>query len=104
MKTKYLKRIGIKDTKEVGISRLRRLHQHHLSHVPFENLDIQNQIPISLETEDLFNKIVHNHRGGFCYELNYLFHQLLNALGYSTKVIAARIYNDQGELVYTLVT
>lgn len=29
--------------------------------------------PISLELDDLFRKIVINHRGGYCFEMNGLF-------------------------------
>ena len=38
--------------------------------VPFENIDVQNGKPISVDIDALFNKIVHDKRGGFCYELN----------------------------------
>lgn len=38
--------------------------------VPFENIDVQNGKPISVDIDAIFNKIVHDKRGGFCYELN----------------------------------
>ena len=41
--------------------------------VPFENIDVQNGKPISVDIDALFNKIVHDKRGGFCYELNSFF-------------------------------
>ncbi|MEJ7469568.1 arylamine N-acetyltransferase, partial [Staphylococcus warneri] len=45
--------------------------------VPFENINVQNGIPISVDINDLYHKIVDNHRGGFCYELNTLFQAYL---------------------------
>ena len=38
--------------------------------VPFENIDVQNGKPISVDIDALFNKIVHDKRGGFVMELN----------------------------------
>ena len=33
--------------------------------VPFENINVQNKIPISIDIKDLYNKIVIQRRGGF---------------------------------------
>ena len=50
--------------------RLIRLHRCYATHVPFENIDVYNDKDISLKTEDLFDKIVTRHRGGYCFEMN----------------------------------
>ena len=34
-------------------------------------------------------------RGGFCYELNGLFHALLKELGFSCSIISGRVYNNK---------
>lgn len=65
----------------------------HLMSVPFENLDIQNNIKIDLT--NLFDKIVTRKRGGFCYELNGLFYRLLKEIGFTVKLISARVYDGE---------
>lgn len=65
--------------------------------VPFENLDIERKRPIQLSEEVLWNKIVVQKRGGFCYELNGLFAELLKKIGFTVTYLNARVYNREGE-------
>jgi len=73
---------------------LTHLQRFHLLNVPFENLDIHYDTPIELDIQKLYNKIVLNKRGGFCYELNGLFFELLARIGFDAKRISARVYNS----------
>ncbi len=82
----YLERIGA--TRSTGLRDLHRLHQ---TAVPFENLSIHLGERISLADSDLYDKIVTRRRGGFCYELNGLFAQLLSALGHDVARLGARV-------------
>lgn len=72
------------------------LHRLHLLHVPFENLDIQYGIPIELNREAFYQKIVLRRRGGFCYELNGLFFELLSRLGFNVKQVSAQPCDANG--------
>jgi N-hydroxyarylamine O-acetyltransferase len=85
----YLKRIGYSGSLVPDAETLRALHLAHLQAVPFENLDIHLRRPISLDPERLFQKIVIERRGGFCYELNGLFAALLRALGFRVTYLSA---------------
>ena len=75
MKTeKYLNRIDAEQFDFVpNLENLKYLQRRHLLNIPFENLDIHWKKPIDLKGESLYQKIVENKRGGFCYELNGLF-------------------------------
>ena len=88
-----MKRIGYGGATVVGKALLRALHERHLRSIPFEDLDIHQNIPIRLDPESLYQKLVVRRRGGFCYELNYLFSQLLSALGFDCHLLAASIYD-----------
>src|SRR5262245_13276183 len=88
----YLSRIGLTRPAAADEAALRELHRAHQVAVPFENLSIHLGEPISLAEEDLFEKIVRNRRGGFCYELNGAFALLLEALGYQVTRVAARVF------------
>lgn len=91
---KYIARIGaLPDHLEPNDEVLRFLQRRHLSTVPFENLDIHRKRPIVLDVEKFYTKIVEEKRGGFCYELNGLFNELLKSLGFRTKLISARVFN-----------
>ncbi len=93
---KYLQRIGSNENPKTNLDTLIQLHKFHLFNVPFENLDIHLGREIILDTNKFYNKIVLNNRGGFCYELNGLFFDLLSHLGYKAKMISARVANSKG--------
>jgi len=90
---KYLERINYTGSTSSSVEVLTKLQQLHLLNVPFENLDIHTGKKIELE--NTYDKIVNNHRGGFCYELNGLFFQLLTAIGFEAKLVSARAYNNK---------
>lgn len=94
--TCYLERIGEPAPHEADAEALRRLHAAHLRHVPFENLSIHLGEPIELDPDLLYDKIVVRRRGGFCYELNGLFAQLLSTLGFRVTLLAARVWGGDG--------
>jgi len=94
MNTKlYLDRIGYVGEPAPTIKTLAALQIFHLKSVPFENLDIHYHIPIDFKNS--FHKIVTRNRGGFCYELNFLFYQLLKELGYAATIISARAFGKE---------
>jgi N-hydroxyarylamine O-acetyltransferase len=97
-KQAYLDRISYKGKPELSLEVLCSLHQHHVFNVPFENLDIHYGKEIILEETAIYKKVVERRRGGFCYELNLLFHWLLTQIGFESKIIAARVVNSQEEL------
>ncbi len=90
----YLERIGLDraDLTADAVS-LRVLQHSHLLSVPFENLDIHWKLPITIDTEKFYKKIVGERRGGFCYELNGLFNELLREIGFQTRLVSAMVFN-----------
>ena len=67
------------------------LQRVHLRTVPFENLDIHLDRPITLDIDAIVRKIIDDRRGGFCYELNGGFAALLASLGYQVTLHEARV-------------
>lgn len=90
----YLQRLNYHGPRACDVDTLRALHQAHLLAVPFENLDIHRGRPIALEEAALYDKIVRQRRGGFCYELNGLFAALLRALGLDVKLLSGRVMEN----------
>lgn len=89
---RYLERIQFANTQIIpDYITLEALVENHQLHIPFENIDIQNRVPIELDIDRLYEKIIINKRGGYCYELNGLFCELLQQLGYDAMMVSGRI-------------
>ena len=83
----YLRRIDHRGGREPTLATLRALHLAHVTHIPFENLDILLGRPIRIDLESLQAKLVAGRRGGYCFEQN----AVLGALGFEVTLLAARV-------------
>jgi len=92
----YLARIAYAGPTPPTIDTLRSIHRAHLQTVPFENLDIALGRTIVVDEDATVRKIVEQHRGGFCYEMNGAFAALLRALGFRVTLLSARVARPQG--------
>lgn len=60
--------------------------------IPYDNLDVFDyNREVRLDAEGLYNKIVINHRGGYCFELNGFFFHILKGLGFEVQPCFCRI-------------
>jgi len=94
----YLDRIGYTSEPALNFDTLHALQRMHLQSVPYENIDILRNIPLSLDINDLFEKIVIRRRGGYCFELNALFAWLLRCLGFKVSDYFARFLLNEPEI------
>lgn len=94
--TKYFQRIGFEATPKVDFETLKALQNAHMRHVPFENLDIHYDTYIKIDLERFYDKIVHQNRGGFCFELNGLFNWALKEIGFEVTMLSAAVVQDDG--------
>ncbi len=94
----WLARIGYRGPLAVDAATLAGLQRAHLLAVPFENLDIHWGVPIALDLEVHYDKIVRRGRGGFCYELNGLFGWALATIGFPVTRLGAGVWKaDAGD-------
>ena len=91
--TAYLDRIGYEGALEPTLSTLKALQRAHLLQVPFENLDIHRHEEIRIDLARIYDKIVIRRRGGFCFEVNGLFNELLTELGFRTHFISCSVFS-----------
>src|ERR1700743_3158978 len=89
----YLRRINSTGIVRGDLDTLRELTYKHVFAIPFETLDIHNQIPIILQINLLYQKVIRDERGGYCYELNVLFHHLLTLCGFDVQLIGGRLHH-----------
>lgn len=93
----YLRRINYLKDVIPNVQTLHGLQHAHMLTVPFENLDIGLKRPIRLDLNSLWEKIVLDRRGGFCYEVNGLFAWLLEKIGFDVTYLNARDYHPQDD-------
>ncbi len=84
----YLERIGLSGDASPA---MHAIHRAHATSIPFENLDSHRGIPVSLAQEDLERKLVHERRGGYCFEQNLLLASALEHLGLRVEPMLARV-------------
>jgi N-hydroxyarylamine O-acetyltransferase len=96
--SRYLARIQYSKPLKPDVQTLQGLQLAHMLNVPFENLNIALKRPIHLTEQALWNKIIVQKRGGFCYELNGMFAWLLKQIGFEVTYLNARVYNREGKL------
>ena len=88
----YLHRVNFNGAIDVSLDTLARLHHAHFHTIPFENFDILLGRGVDLDPQVVFNKLVLNKRGGYCFELNGLFLQALQALRFKARALLARVH------------
>lgn len=93
----YFERINYTGDTAPTLDNLRQIHRAHLMAVPFENLNIHIPRRIILDEDRLFDKIVGENRGGFCFEQNGLFYAVLTQLGYEVYRLEANVLGATGD-------
>ncbi len=87
----YFERIGYAGPREPTLATLRELQLRHPAAIAFESLDALRGGPVALDIRGLQRKLVASRRGGYCFEQNLLFAEVLAGLGFTTTALAARV-------------
>ena len=88
----YCQRINYSGETTPTLSTLKALHHAQLYTIPFENFDIQLGRGIDLAPGAVFEKLVHQMRGGYCFELNGLFLMALKAFDFDVRPLLGRVH------------
>ena len=95
---KYLERIGVSGPIEPSLASLRTLHRAHLTAISYENFDVQLGRPVTIAIPAIYEKIVENRRGGWCYEMNGILGWALKELGFKvTRATGAVMREASGD-------
>ena len=90
----YFERINYSGSADPTEETLNNIHIYHTLNVPFENLDVFYGRPPLLDEASLYNKIVKNRRGGYCFEMNGIFSIALKRMGFRVTDLLARVTID----------
>lgn len=91
----YFDRIRFEGPARPDLATLKALHRAHQEAVPFENLDVQLQRPVSLDVAPNYRKIVERRRGGWCYEMNCVMGWALREIGFDVTRLSAGVMREQ---------
>ena len=100
----YLHRIGVPTPVAPNLQTLRAIITAHVAAIPFENLDPFLGISPALDIASVQRKLVHDGRGGYCFEQNRLLSDALRAIGFEVTDLAARVLWGQSEGAVTART
>ena len=94
----YFHRIGYAGPREPDLAMLRELQLLHPTAIAFENLHTLTGERVALDLPSLERKLVDARRGGYCFEQNRLFAEVLRTLGYEVESLSARVvFNHENE-------
>jgi N-hydroxyarylamine O-acetyltransferase len=88
---RYLNRINYTGDLTPTLATLTALHRAHLLAISYENLNIHLGRTLTLDQEDIYQKIVLQERGGWCFEMNGLFAWALRELGFEVTLLASAV-------------
>ncbi len=91
----YLARVGFVGEPNADLDTLARLHRGHLQHIPYENLGVLLGETLDFDIARIFDKLVHQRRGGWCYEMNGLFAWALETIGFEVTRLAGGVIRDR---------
>ena len=87
----YLERVRWSGPLRADLETLAGLQRAHMRAIPFENLDVLLGRGIRLDLPALQRKLVHERRGGYCFEHVTLFAAVLERIGFAPRRHAARV-------------
>lgn len=86
----YLDRIGLTDCAPT-LAGLTTLQRAQMTSIPFENIDPFTGIVPDLALDAVWEKLVLSGRGGYCFELNALLGEALQAIGFDARPVLGRV-------------
>ena len=90
----YFKKLNIK-SKNPSLELVKALQKKHIATFSFNSIAVLLKKNISLEIEDIFEKIVTKNLGGYCFEHNALMYEVLKSLGFNVRILIAKVLNNQ---------
>lgn len=91
----YFKRIGFGGEAKPDLATLNAIHRAHALAIPYENLDVYLERPVDQDITRIFRKIVHEGRGGWCYEMNGLLGWALREIGFDVTRHTAGVFRAE---------
>jgi len=90
----YLTKVNLASP-EVSLLFLKEIQSAHVATFPFSSIAVLLKQDLSLDSEKLFERVILNERGGYCFEMNKIFFELLTLIGFDCELTLARVLNNR---------
>ncbi len=90
----YFNKLNI-EPKAPSLELVKALQKKHIATFSFNNIAVLLKKPISLDIEEILEKIVRKNLGGYCFEHNALMFEVLKSLGFNVRILVAKVLNNQ---------
>ncbi len=87
----YFNRIGYSGAPRADLATLRAVHRAHVEAIPYENLDVQFEKPLTRAIGPTYEKIVERRRGGWCSEMTGLLSWAFEEIGFKVRRLAGGV-------------
>lgn len=92
---RYLRRLGIDEPLPPTLDSLRLIHERHLAHVPYENLQIMLGQPPSVDPDSCLDRVGRVGRAGYCFHHNAALELVLADLGFVVERRHAHVWHGE---------
>jgi len=89
----FRRRIGMSQT-EITFEKLDKVLEKTAKTFPFENLCILEDRTTAITKDNLIHKMLEQHEGGLCYELNPLLYLFLVENGFDSRLVLGTVYSS----------
>ncbi|WP_372771001.1 arylamine N-acetyltransferase [Pseudoalteromonas sp.] len=93
---KYLTQLNI-NTSLIGLSLISHIKAQHIAALPFSSSNVILNANLSLDAQALFERLVFNKTGGYCFEHNKVMYVVLKQLGFNVRPLITRVLLDGNE-------
>ncbi len=91
----YLAKLQLVPPEQPNLAFLNQFITRHIASFSFNSVYSVLGKTMPLELDELLEKVVNQGMGGYCFEHNKIVFEFLSSLGYSTRLVVARVLNNQ---------
>ncbi|MCP4142000.1 MAG: arylamine N-acetyltransferase [Chloroflexi bacterium] len=91
---KYLQQLDLHG-RSLDLNFLKKINTRHVATFSFSSLGCRLGNELPLDIESLYQRIVVQRRGGYCFEQNGLMYEILEELGFKVRLYLARVIYNQ---------
>ncbi|KPH65278.1 hypothetical protein AMS58_20665 [Pseudoalteromonas porphyrae] len=87
----YLATLLVNTHAQLDLDLVSHMQAAHLAQYSFSSINALQDKVLSLEPKILFERLIEQREGGYCFEHNKIFHLALEALGFDVKILIGRV-------------
>jgi N-hydroxyarylamine O-acetyltransferase len=97
LRERIFSRLDLEPKRIIKFEDVSDILQSFAKNIPFENIDVIYRNYKEISKENLQQKILDDHRGGLCYEINPLLYYFLKDCGFDVQLMSATVYDQSLE-------